>query len=351
MKKTYRVIDANINRISEGIRVLEDIARFVLDDPDVMENLKNVRHTVRKTVKYLNPELIRNRNSTDDPGLDISSKTDLDDKKRIEDLVSANFKRIQEGLRVVEETLKIENYYELSKVYEFCRFNIYTAEKIYLTSLNKIARKKLPDTDLYCITDSGLSKGRKNIEVVRDLVDAGIKIIQYREKEKPMQDMLSECREIRILTKESGVFFIVNDHVDLAIAASADGVHIGQDDMPIEEVRKLVGERMTIGLSTESPGQAEDAVRRGADYIGAGPVFKTDTKKDVSDPVGLEYLDYVAGNIDIPFVAIGGINEENVSEVVSHGAKYIAMVSEIVSAEDIIKKIENIRKKIKQTKG
>jgi len=121
--------------------------------------------------------------------------------------------------------------------------------------------------------------------------------------------------------------------------------------MPIEEVRKLVGDEMTIGLSTESPEQAEDAFNRGADYIGAGPVFKTDTKKDTCKPVGLNYLEYVAGNIDIPFVAIGGIGEDNVSEVISHGTKYVAMISDIVGAENITKKIENIRKKIKKAKG
>jgi len=351
LKKTYRVIDANINRISEGLRVLEDIARFVFDDSDITENLKNIRHIVRKTVKDLQPQLIGHRNSSNDTGLDISKKTDLDDKKQLKDLVSANFKRVQEGLRVIEETLKIEDHYDMSKVYEICRFNIYSEEKTYFTLLNKITRRKLPDTELYCITDNGLSNGRSNSEVVSELIKAGVKIIQYREKEKPVQEMLAECRYIRQKTQESGVFFIVNDHVDLAIAVRADGVHIGQDDMPIEEVRKLVGDEMTIGLSTESPEQAEDAFNRGADYIGAGPVFKTDTKKDTCKPVGLNYLEYVAGNIDIPFVAIGGIGEDNVSEVISHGTKYVAMISDIVGAKNIIKKIENIRKKIKKAKG
>lgn len=148
------------------------------------------------------------------------------------------------------------------------------------------------------------------------------------------------------MTREAGVVFIVNDDIDLALAVDADGVHVGQEDLPVEEVRRLVGKDMIIGLSTHSPEQARDAEKRGADYIGVGPVFATNTKKDVCAPVGLEYVEYVVKNIKIPFVAIGGIKEHNIAEVKKRGASCFAMVTEIVGAKDIPAKIKALREKL-----
>ncbi|MDK2823860.1 MAG: thiamine-phosphate pyrophosphorylase [Clostridia bacterium] len=205
-------------------------------------------------------------------------------------------------------------------------------------------KKPILDTDLYCITAQEYSLGRSNIEVVKEMIDAGIKIIQYREKDnKSIKEKYEECKEIRMLTKEAGITFIINDHIDIALLVGADGVHIGQDDLPIEEVRKLVGPDMIIGLSTHSPEQAQDAIKRGADYIGVGPLFTTNTKKNVCSPVGLEYLEYVVKNHDIPFVAIGGIKLHNIAEVKKRGANCICLVTEIVGATDIKKTVEEIR--------
>ena len=218
------------------------------------------------------------------------------------------------------------------------------------SSLNKrqsaFSRSKKLITGLYCLTSEEHSRGRSNIEVIKAMINAGVKIIQYREKEKKMLEKYNECMQIRELTKKAGVTFIVNDDVDLAMLVKADGIHLGQDDLPVEKVRELVGNEMIIGISTHSPEQAQDAVRRGADYIGVGPIYRTYTKKDVSEPVGLEYLDYVVKNINIHFVAIGGIKESNVDEVISRGAKCVAMVTEIVGAENIEQKILNIRRKL-----
>ncbi|MDW7675936.1 MAG: thiamine phosphate synthase [Bacillota bacterium] len=208
-------------------------------------------------------------------------------------------------------------------------------------------RKNPLMTDLYCITAEEHSLGRSNIEVVKEMIAAGIKIIQYREKDKLKLYKYEECLAIRELTKKAGVTFIVNDDVDIALAVRADGVHIGQEDIPIEKVRQIVGDEIIIGLSTHSPAQAQDAVKRGADYIGVGPIYRTYTKKDVCDPVGLEYLEYVVKNINLPFVAIGGIKEHNLQEVTGKGATCIALVTEIVGAEDIQGKIKGIRSKLK----
>ena len=202
------------------------------------------------------------------------------------------------------------------------------------------------NTDLYCITAEKLSRGRSNIQVVREMLAAGIRIIQYREKEKSMMARYQECEEIRKLTREYGATFIINDHVDLALAVDADGVHIGQEDLPIEVVRSLAGDELLIGVSTHSPEEAEDAVRRGADYIAIGPIFRTTTKENAGEPVGLEYLEYVAKNVDIPLVAIGGITEENILDVYRAGARCISLVSEIVGAEDIGAKIASLRRKL-----
>ena len=198
-----------------------------------------------------------------------------------------------------------------------------------------ITRQNILETDIYCLTGEKFSLGRSNIEVVQAMLDADIKLVQYREKEKKMGVMYEECLALRQMTREAGAAFIINDDIDLAIAVGADGVHIGQEDFPIEVVRQLVGEDMAIGLSSHAPEEALEAVKRGADYIGVGPIFRTFTKEDVVDPVGFEYLDYVVKNIDLPFVAIGGIKEHNIGEVVKRGASCVALVTEIVGAEDI----------------
>lgn len=213
--------------------------------------------------------------------------------------------------------------------------------------------KNFLSTDIYGITADEYSLGRGNVETVRLMIAAGIKVIQYREKDKSVRQMYEECLAIRELTKSDDVTFIVNDHVDLAAAVEADGVHIGQDDLPPEKVRKLVGEEMIIGLSTHSPAQAQAAVGMSGiiDYIGVGPIFDTKTKKDVCEPVGVEYLEYVAGNISLPFVAIGGIKEHNIGLVRAKGARIISLVTEIVGAPDIVAKVGAISAALVTTQG
>lgn len=347
MNKLYRILDANINRISEGFRVLEDLARFYHNDRFASEKLKKVRHDVRTDVMEYLPSFIDARDSQNDVGLTVSRELKLDDKTTLRELAAANFKRAQEGLRVVEETLKLLDKYELSKRYEGYRYQAYAMEKEYFGHDLALSKLEKLDTDLYCITAEEHSRGRSNIEVVEEMIAAGIKIIQYREKGKTRLQKYSDCSKIREMTEMAGVTFIINDDIDIALSVGADGIHLGQDDLPVEKAREIAGEEMIIGLSTHSPTQALDAVKRGADYIGVGPIFKTFTKKDVCDPVGLEYLEFVVQNIEIPFVAIGGIKQHNIHEVSSKGARCIALVTEIVGAENIVQKIDAIRKRIR----
>ncbi|MEK7354465.1 MAG: thiamine phosphate synthase [Chloroflexota bacterium] len=213
-------------------------------------------------------------------------------------------------------------------------------------------QSRFPETDIYCITASQFSLGRSNPEVVRQMLEAGIKIIQYREKDFPMLQKYRECLSIRDLTARHGACLIVNDDVHLALAVESDGVHVGQDDLPVEKVRELVGDKMLIGLSTHSPEQADRAAREGvADYIGVGPLYGTNLKKEPMAPVGLGYLDYVVSHHRIPFVAIGGIKEHNVAEVIKHGASCVCLVTEIVGAPDIGAKIQSLRARISKAKG
>lgn len=215
--------------------------------------------------------------------------------------------------------------------------------------INELKRKKL-DFPLYLITAENLSNGKTNIEVVKEMINSGAKIIQYREKYKEVRQKYEECKIIRDITKKAGVTFIINDNIDIAMLVKPDGVHIGQDDLPIEEVRKLLGEEMIIGLSTHCKEQAQEAVKKGADYIGAGPVYETHTKDNVCAPVGLSYIEYVQSNINIPYVAIGGIKEYNINEVLEKGAKCICLVSDIVQAENIGNKIKTLLNYIKNYK-
>jgi thiamine-phosphate pyrophosphorylase len=206
------------------------------------------------------------------------------------------------------------------------------------TLVTQLIRKK----GLYGLTAEKFSLGRSNADVVAAMLDAGVRIIQYREKTKKMGLKYEECLRLRAMTREAGAAFIVNDDIDLALLVGADGVHVGQEDLPVAAVRTLVGEKMAIGLSTHSPQQARAAVAHGADYIGVGPIFATQTKDDVCAPVGLEYLDFVVREIDLPFVAIGGIKEHNLAEVAAHGARCLALVTEITQAQDIKKKIASL---------
>lgn len=198
------------------------------------------------------------------------------------------------------------------------------------------------ETDLYALTDSRLSLGRPLAEVAKALLESGIRILQYREKKASMRQKYEDCLLLRRLTNEYDACFVVNDHVELAVLCNADGLHIGQDDVPLPQLRRLAPKLM-IGLSTHSPEQARQAIKDGVDYIGVGPIFATQTKEDVVAPVGFVYLDWVVTNTTVPFVAIGGIKAKNIGDVATHGARCCALVSELVGAKDIGAKVAEVR--------
>lgn len=344
MNNIYRIIDANANRISEGLRTLEDHFRFAKPDMTLNAKLRNLRHEIRDSLKGIDDIMISSRESLSDNGLGISQSSEVDRRSSEKEFVKANFKRIQEALRSVEENLKLLKNDRISKSVEAIRFSVYDLEK---QALSKIY-KKLP-SGIYCITAEEFSKGRSNIHVVKEMLSAGIKIIQYREKEesKSRQSMLEECREIRKMTRDSGALFIVNDYLDIALLSDADGIHCGQNDLAVSDIRKLSSSLM-IGISAGSPKEMQKAVSDGADHVGIGPVFSTNTKKDASEPVGLENLTYARDNLKIPFVAIGGIKEHNLEQVLKAGAATVSIITDITSADDIKTKILALNKIIQK---
>ncbi|TCS81395.1 thiamine phosphate synthase [Pectinatus cerevisiiphilus] len=203
------------------------------------------------------------------------------------------------------------------------------------------------NTGIYGITAEKVSNGRNNIEVVREMLDGGIKFIQYREKEKDALSRYEECLILRDMVKQAGGVFIIDDFIDLAIAVNADGVHIGQSDLPPNVVRKMLGNGKLIGLSTHSVEELDRAneLKKYIDYIGVGPIHATPTKKEAV-PVGFSYLDYAVKNSQLPLVAIGGIKEHNIDEIIDAGVKTVAVVSDIVGADNIKNKVQRLRKKI-----
>lgn len=198
---------------------------------------------------------------------------------------------------------------------------------------------------LYGITGDNFANGKSNYECVEEMVKGGIKIVQYRDKFKSTREKVEEAKAIKKLCHKNNVLFIVNDDVAVAMLVDADGVHVGQDDMKPDDVRKLIGINKIIGLSTHSEEQGMAAYNNeNVDYIGVGPIFPTTTKDTA--PVGLEYLEFAVKNLHLPFIAIGGIKEDNIDEIIKRGAQRICLVSDIVGAENICKKIINLNSKI-----
>jgi thiamine-phosphate diphosphorylase len=184
---------------------------------------------------------------------------------------------------------------------------------------------------LYLITDASGARGHE--EIVREAIAGGARLIQFRDKYLSKDGFRDMAFRLRKITADAGAAFIVNDDIETALACGADGVHLGQDDTPLQVARKIAGDRLIIGISTHSLAQALAAQEDGADYIGFGPIFKTGTK-DAGEAKGTSQLRSLKGKIKIPIAAIGGINLDNASEVIKAGADAVAVISAVSDAED-----------------
>lgn len=188
---------------------------------------------------------------------------------------------------------------------------------------------------LYVITDETIRPGRTHEDVTTAAVAGGAKIIQLRDKTADDRRIYEAALAIRTITRRAGVVFIVNNSVDVALAADADGVHVGQSDLPAAEVRKLIGPTKLLGVSVATVEEARQAVRDGADHLGVGPVFSTSTKSDAGDVVGLEHLSLIRKVSGLPIVAIGGIGQSNIASVATAGADSAAVISAVVAEDDM----------------
>ena len=206
---------------------------------------------------------------------------------------------------------------------------------------------RLDNIGLYFITDRNLTK-KTIISDVISAINAGVKIIQYREKELSTREMYQEAKAIREITKDKGTILIINDRIDIALAVNADGVHIGQDDMPFEIAKEILGADKIIGLTVHNAEEAILAEKLGADYLGVSPIFSTTTKKDAGKPAGLELIKKVKENVKTPLVAIGGINYDNIDEVLKAGIRNVAVISAIVTKDDVESECSKFIRKIKE---
>jgi thiamine-phosphate pyrophosphorylase len=207
------------------------------------------------------------------------------------------------------------------------------------------------DYSLYLVTDSALSRGRSQLEIVAAAIRGGVTVVQYREKTVGLRVLIEQALALQTLCRQAAVPFIVNDRVDVALAVDADGVHVGQDDMPASLARQLIGPDRIVGVSVENIAQARQAQADGADYVGASPIFATPTKPDAPRPMGLEGLREVARVCSLPIVAIGGMNKTNAAEALRAGAAGIAVVSAIVQADDVERASRELKAVIERERG
>jgi len=206
------------------------------------------------------------------------------------------------------------------------------------------------DYSLYLVTDRGLSRGRTTIQIVEAALCGGVTCVQLREKTCSTREFITQALSIKDHLKRHNVPIIINDRVDIAQAVNADGVHLGQSDMPIETAKAILKDSMIIGISAESLEDAVQGEKDGADYIGVSPIYATPTKTDAASPLGLEGLREIRKSVKIPLVGIGGLNRENAGEVINNGADGVAVVSAIVAADNPEKVARELKKIIEQAR-
>ncbi|QSH41521.1 thiamine phosphate synthase [Lentisphaerota bacterium ZTH] len=196
--------------------------------------------------------------------------------------------------------------------------------------------------DIYPVVSSEFTAGRDVISVLQAIAEGGAKIVQLREKNRNKADIYQQALEYRRITSQYNMLLIINDHVDIALAVEADGVHLGQDDLPISAARPVAPE-LLLGCSSHNIKEAADAQAAGADYVNVGPIYPTGTKAVPCGVVGIEMLESVKPHINIPFTVMGGIKEHHLGELFAAGATRIAMVTEITQADDIAAKVKALR--------
>lgn len=323
-----RILDASANRAREGLRVVEDYVRFTLDDPGLTRRLKDVRHRLAEALRGLDPELlIGARDTPGDVGTHIMTQSERT-REDSRSVLSANFKRTTEALRSLEEYAKLVDVW-ISGRFEVLRYDVYTLEKLTITAAASV--RTLGDARLMVLV-GGLPTMGDLTWIVGEALAGGADVIQSREKHVPDREWLSRAREIRILTAQAKARFLVNDRPDLARLAGADGVHLGQDDVSVRDARRVVGPTASVGVSTHNRDQIDKAILAGANYLGVGPVFPSVTK-DFPEYAGLTHVRHAAEATNLPWFAIGGIDESTIDEAIEAGARRVAVSAAVVKAD------------------
>jgi thiamine-phosphate pyrophosphorylase len=316
----YRILDANLDRAREGLRVIEEWCRFALDDATLVEVCKALRQEI---AHWHTSELRAARDTPDDVGTDLTHPDEAT-RSDVQQVLQANLCRIQEALRVLEEYGKLYHP-EMGAACKQMRYRIYTLES---TLMVYERHQKLKDARLYLVT----SPSDTLFATVEAALQGGLTLVQYRDKESEDLVRLERAAKLCNLCHQYQALFIVNDRVDLALAVNADGVHLGQQDIPLSLARQLLGSQRIIGRSTKNPEEMQRAIQEGADYIGVGPVYETPTKAGRA-AAGLDYVRHAVDHATIPWFAIGGIDLTNLPEVLAAGAKRVVVVRAIMQAE------------------
>ncbi|MEM9881916.1 MAG: thiamine phosphate synthase [Planctomycetota bacterium] len=334
MSSVLRLVDANANRAREALRVMEDAARFLRDDAELAGAIKTLRHDLAAAMRPVaGPEA--NRDTPGDVGTAISTPAEAN-RRGAADVARAAGKRLSEALRSIEEYTKTlgdrDSGPAVARGVEQLRYRGYELERrLNLTLASGTARQWR-----VCVLLTESLCDRPWRDVLDAVLDAGADCVQLREKSVPDGEWLDRAAYVAQRCRDAGATCVVNDRPDLALHAGADGVHVGQTDLPPEAVRRLAGTRLLVGVSTANLNEARAAVRGGADYVGLGPMFPTTTKHK-PDLAGPGYVERVAADPalrDVPHLAIGGVTPENVGRLVTAGARGVAVSACVCAADD-----------------
>jgi len=324
-----RLLDACANRAREGLRVLEDYCRFVLDDAFLCRTLKEWRHDLKAILDELSPSLLlQARDTRHDVGVELSTPSEQY-RASLGDVVQANCKRVQEALRSLEEYGKVHSP-GLGQALGQLRYRVYTLERALVLGVS--ARQRLQGARLYVLLTGSQCVASLDW-IIAEAAAGGAQIVQLREKDKSDRELLERARQVRRWTRQAGVLFIVNDRADIARLVEADGVHLGQDDLPVKEARRILGPDALIGVSTHNLDQLQQAILDGASYVGIGPTFPSNTK-DFTEIAGLEFVRQAMAETTLPAFVIGGVNPQTIRAAVAAGARRVAVSSAIAQADD-----------------
>ena len=337
-----RLLDANANRAREALRVVEDYARFVLNDGDLSEALKGIRHDLTGATRSFVNDAVLYRNTPGDVGTGIKTNGELT-RAGVADAVTAAGKRLGEALRAIEEFLKTTSPPDAARV-EALRYRFYDIEHNLAFTLRPAACG-FARVRLYVLVTESLCR-IPWLEAAEQAIAGGADCLQLREKTVDSGELLHRARALVSLCRRHKIPCIINDRPDVAILSDADGVHVGQTDLAARDARKLIGVRKILGVSTHNLDQARRAVLDGADYIGVGPLFRSPTKpRDFV--AGPAFAKQVAEQLpQIRAVAIAGITAANVDEVLATGVRAVAVTSAVISAPDVRAAAAELKRKL-----